>query len=178
MMNITRRGVSSRVLPISACRPTGPPTSSERPAPIGSVRLGRSRSSALRRSAAKGRGRHRGPRLLGRRSRGAAAGRSRSDHRAGGGTGTGSGGGGGPIGTVVGGPSGIVMPGATSILGWMTVSLGGGGGGRRRAGLDHRRCRAPRRTRRPRRASGRTRRRCPSGAVHRRLPDVGRDAEP
>jgi len=37
---------------------------------------------------------------------------------------------------VVGGPSGIVMPGATSILGWITVSLGGvalgggaGGGG-------------------------------------------------
>jgi hypothetical protein len=27
---------------------------------------------------------------------------------------------------VVGGPSGIVMPGATSILGWITVSLGGG----------------------------------------------------
>jgi len=28
---------------------------------------------------------------------------------------------------VVGGPSGIVIPGATSMLGWITVSLGGGG---------------------------------------------------
>ena len=32
-------------------------------------------------------------------------------------------------GTVVGGPIGIVMPGATSIVGWMTVICGGGGGG-------------------------------------------------
>jgi hypothetical protein len=30
---------------------------------------------------------------------------------------------------VVGGPTGMVMPGATSIVGWMTVSDGGGGGG-------------------------------------------------
>ena len=34
---------------------------------------------------------------------------------------------GGGLVMVVGGPSGIVIPGATSILGWITVSLGGVG---------------------------------------------------
>ena len=39
------------------------------------------------------------------------------------------------MGTVVGGPNGMVMPGATSMVGWITVSdggagdAGGGGGG-------------------------------------------------
>ena len=41
----------------------------------------------------------------------------------GGGGGTGPGGG---LVIVVGGPIGIVIPGATSILGWITVSVGGG----------------------------------------------------
>ncbi|CFE37575.1 Uncharacterised protein [Mycobacterium tuberculosis] len=54
--NITRSGVISRVRPISACRPTGPPTTFARAAPNTSVRLGQSRLSALRRSAAKGSG--------------------------------------------------------------------------------------------------------------------------
>jgi hypothetical protein len=30
---------------------------------------------------------------------------------------------------VAGGPTGMVMPGATSIVGWMTDTDGGGGGG-------------------------------------------------
>ena len=37
------------------------------------------------------------------------------------------GGGGGATGTVVGGPHGIVIPGASSIVGWITVSDGTGG---------------------------------------------------
>ena len=35
---------------------------------------------------------------------------------------------------VVGGPTGMVMPGATSIVGWMTVTAGGAGGGGGAAG--------------------------------------------
>ena len=31
------------------------------------------------------------------------------------------------MGTVVGGPNGMVMPGATSMVGWITVSDGGAG---------------------------------------------------
>ena len=42
------------------------------------------------------------------------------------------GGPGGAMGTVVGGPNGMVMPGATSMVGWITVSDGGGGARRRR----------------------------------------------
>ena len=42
-----------RVRPISACRPAGPPTVVDSAAPNSSVRLGRSRSSALRRSSAR-----------------------------------------------------------------------------------------------------------------------------
>ena len=93
-------------------------------APIASVRLGRSRSSTLRRSSASGCGRPATDNVPAR-SRGrrrsqaavlqAALARVRP------------GGGGGPTGTVVGGPNGIVMPGATSIVGWITVSDGGGG---------------------------------------------------
>src|SRR6202012_186909 len=54
--NITRNGVRKAVRPIIACRPTGPPTTSDSAAPRTSVRLGQSRSSAERKSAAKGRG--------------------------------------------------------------------------------------------------------------------------
>ena len=53
MISITRSGVKKRCLPISACRPTGPPMTPDSAAPIVSVRLGRSRSSRLRRSAAR-----------------------------------------------------------------------------------------------------------------------------
>jgi hypothetical protein len=35
---------------------------------------------------------------------------------------------------VVGGPTGMVMPGATSIVGWMTLTGGGAGGGGGAAG--------------------------------------------
>ncbi len=56
MISITRSGVRNLARPISACRPTGPPITPESAAPIASVRLGRSRSSRLRRSSASGSG--------------------------------------------------------------------------------------------------------------------------
>ena len=114
-MNITRSGVRNRCRPIRACRPTGPPTISESPPTRTSLRLGRSRSSALRRSVANCSGEVFSavtvPVPARPRSDHPAAGRLAAGRRPGAGAGGGGGAGAGSgNGTVVGGPSGMVIP--------------------------------------------------------------------
>src|SRR3954470_24803525 len=128
MINSTRSGVRNRWRPINACRPTGPPITPESAAPIVSVRLGRSRSSLLGRASAGGAGdttfrggagRHTPRRRSRRDGVPVGFGHGGGGDPAGGTTGPGAGpcGTEGTRGTVVGGPIGIVMPGATSIVG-------------------------------------------------------------
>ncbi len=176
--NITRSGVRNRARPISACLPTGPPITcdsapAERVGPAGQVAVVgaaqverpaaaatpwngaacaplrvRSRFPALGHGGGGGPGRrdtrrNRRPRRLQahrRRSDRAPATRRRRS------------------GTVVGGPNGIVMPGATSMRRLDHRLRRRRGAWRRRR---RRRRRAHRRSRRSRSASGTTRCRCP-----------------